>query len=171
MEKLPKPKIYEEDGFTLIELLIVIVIVGIMAGILVSVINVREHQAMARDSKRVNDILAIQIALTSSIADSKILLTDTSACVDCNSVGGSDDLDGTGWIKFNDIGGRGLRDYIPVLPIDPLNEGTNRFYYYSDGFYFEINTPLESDKYAENMQRDGGNDDNMYERGTDLNLN
>lgn len=40
---------YGERGFTLIELLIVIVIIGILAGILISVINPAKQQLKARD--------------------------------------------------------------------------------------------------------------------------
>jgi hypothetical protein len=45
------------------------------------------------------------------------------------------------------------------------------FSYYSDGEAFELNAVLESEKYMDYMLSDGGNDDNVYERGFDLTLN
>lgn len=51
----------KKDGFTLIELLIVILIVGILAG--VGVASYSTTQKRARDAKRKEDIKAIQIAL------------------------------------------------------------------------------------------------------------
>ena len=41
---------YNQKGFTLIELLIVIVIIGILAGVLIAVINPAQQQSRARDA-------------------------------------------------------------------------------------------------------------------------
>lgn len=41
---------YREKGFTLIELLIVIVIIGILAGVVIAVMNPAEQQRRARES-------------------------------------------------------------------------------------------------------------------------
>ena len=43
-------KIYSEKGFTLIELLIVIVIIGILAGVLIALIDPAQQQNRARDA-------------------------------------------------------------------------------------------------------------------------
>lgn len=158
------------QGFTLIELLIVIVVIGILAGVLVSIINVGEYQAQARDARRMNDFLSVQTAIIDSIAGQGISLTDTSACADCTSTTGTDAIDGTGWVKFNNLSGRGLIDIISVLPEDPINDATYFFSYYSDGFDFEINMVFESDRYQINAEKDGGNDDTVYERGFNLSL-
>jgi prepilin-type N-terminal cleavage/methylation domain-containing protein len=161
----------KQAGFTLIELLIVIVVIGILAGILVMIIDVQEYQAQARDARRMNDILSVQTALIDSLASQEISLTDTSGCVDCTSHTGSDDIHGNGWVKFNDISGRGLIDIIQNLPVDPINDDTYHFEYYSDGIDFELNMIFESDGYQENATKDGGNDDTVYERGFNLYLN
>ncbi|OGC46472.1 hypothetical protein A2V49_04320 [candidate division WWE3 bacterium RBG_19FT_COMBO_34_6] len=159
-----------KKGFTLIELLIVITVIGILAGILVMIINPREYQAQARDARRLNDILSVQTAIIDSLANGVISLTDTAGCADCSSNIGTEEIDGSGWVKFNNIKGRGLIDVISVLPIDPINNNTYYFSYYSDGNDFELNAVLESTRYQTNAQRDGGNDNDIYERGFNLNL-
>ena len=161
----------KEKGFTLIELLIVIAVIGILAGVLVSVIDVREYQRQARDARRMNDILSVQTAIIDSLATSSIQLTDTSGCTDCDSINGSTDIYGNGWVKFNDLKGRGLIDVISTLPSDPVNEAPFEFTYYSDGVDFELNMVFESNRYQINATQDGGNDDAVYERGFNLNLN
>jgi len=165
------PKLKSGSGFTLIELLIVIVVIGILAGILVMIIDVQEYQAQARDARRMNDILSVQTALVDSMATQGISLVDTAGCVDCDSVNGTNAIDGTGWVKFNDIRGRGLIDVISVLPTDAINDASYHFEYYSDGLDFEINAFFESDRYQINAVQDGGNDDTVYERGFNLSLN
>jgi len=165
------PKLDSQRGFTLIELLIVIVVIGILAGILVTIIDVQEYQAQARDARRMNDMLSVQTALINSLAAQGISLVDTAGCADCDSINGTDAIDGTGWVKFNDIKGRGLIDVISVLPTDAINDASYHFEYYSDGLDFELNMFFESDRYEINAQRDGGNDDTVYERGFNLTLN
>lgn len=169
---LPKKTVTDfSGGFTLIELLVVVAVIGILAGILVAVLDPSEYLAQTRDSKRLNDVLLLQTTITNAITNGHIALVDTSSCLDCNSVDGSLDVDGTGWVKFTNNSGRGLRDFIQALPKDPTNSNSLKYEYYSDGELFELNTALESQKYAENAQIDGGNDPNTYERGTDLELN
>lgn len=50
-------------GFTLVELLIVIAVLGVLAGITYTVINVPAQQGRARDADRKNDLRTIQTAL------------------------------------------------------------------------------------------------------------
>lgn len=158
------------DAFTLIELLIVIGIIGILSGILVMILDVSEYQAQARDARRLNDILSVQASLTNAIANNDIRLTDTTTCIDCNSLTGTLAVDGTGWVKFQNLNGNGLTGFIQALPEDPTNSGDQVFYYYSNGQKYELNVVLESDRYQEMAQKDGGNDDTIYERGFKLDL-
>jgi type IV pilus assembly protein PilA len=160
----------KQAGFTLIELLIVIAIIGILAGIVVSIINVQEYQKQARDARRMNDMLSIQTAIIDSVANKTIVLTDTMACTECTSTNGTNAIDGSGWVKFNNTTGRGLIDIISVLPTDPINDGTYYFSYFSNGNDFELNMTFESERYQINAEQDGGNDPNVYERGFNLNL-
>jgi prepilin-type N-terminal cleavage/methylation domain-containing protein len=159
-----------KSGFTIIELLIVITIIGILTAILVPILNVQEYLKQSRDARRVNDILTIQTALSAALADGTIRLTDTTGCTTCNSIDGTTSVDGTGWVPFTEISGRGMREYLSVLPKDPVNQGSLKFDYYSDGIRFELNAKLESEKYQIYMIEDGGNEDELYERGWDLEL-
>ena len=67
---------------------------------------------------------------------------------------------------------------ISALPIDPINQtSTGNYYTYVTGGSWELNTRLESNKYAYNPDNsqtisriDGGNNDYLYEIGTNLNL-
>ncbi len=167
---IPKTSKTSEKGFTLIELLIVIVVVGILAALVVSIVDVKEYQAQARDARRLSNVLSVQTALVDSIATQGITLVDTSGCPDCDSVNGTNAIDGTGWVKFNNLSGRGLIDIISVLPTDSINDANFHFEYYSDGLDYEINAYLESDRYQINAVQDGGNDDSVYERGFNLSL-
>jgi len=159
-----------KKGFTLIELLIVIVVIGILAGILVPIINVSEHLKETRDARRVRDILNLQTAIIAAITSNEIILSNTSSCATCNSIDGTIAVDGSGWTAFNNTSGQGLINYIQNLPKDPTNEDELRFSYYSDGQKFELNAVLESNKYAQYAADDGGNDETVYERGWDLTL-
>ena len=53
----------KQKGFTLIEMILVTVIIGILAGVVITVINVPRTQARARDSRRIGDLKRIQTAL------------------------------------------------------------------------------------------------------------
>lgn len=167
---MPKVQKQIHAGFTLIELLIVIAVIGVLAGVLVSIINVSEYQKQARDARRMNDILSVQTAIINSIANGNISLVDTSTCLDCSSNTGSAEINGTGWVKFSDLRSRGLIDVISNLPEDPINNDMYNFSYYSDGTDFELNMVFESERYMINAQKDGGNDDTVYERGFNLSL-
>jgi len=162
-----------EIGFTLIELVIVSVVIAILAGILIPIINVPEQLRMSRDSKRVSDMLKLHTSIANAVAGGYIQLTDTitTACGTCDSLNGTTAVDGTGWIQFASINGNDLRAFFPRLPVDPTNLGNYVFSYYSDGTYFELNCVLESQKYIPDMANDGGDNNDIYERGSDLGLN
>jgi prepilin-type N-terminal cleavage/methylation domain-containing protein len=53
----------KNKGFTLIELLIAIVVIGVLAGILLSVLNADRIRGTARDAQRASDLGRIQAAL------------------------------------------------------------------------------------------------------------
>lgn len=160
-----------QKGFTLIELLVVVAIIGLLAGVVVALLNPAEYLKQARDARRVSDLLNIQTAISTALTNNSIELTTTADCNTCDSLSGTFAVDGTGWIKFTDVTGDGLSGFLPTLPRDPLNETGYVFSYYSDGEDFELNAVMESEKYLEFMSQDGGNDNTVYERGFNLTLN
>jgi len=68
------------------------------------------------------------------------------------------------------LSGSGIGEYVTSLPLDPVNEDPHVLSYMSDGFDFELNVKLESQKYTANMVKDGGDDLTSYEKGTNLKL-
>lgn len=52
-----------KNGFTLVEMVLVTVIIGIVAGIVINIIDIPRVQARSRDSKRIGDMKRIQTAL------------------------------------------------------------------------------------------------------------
>ncbi len=168
--KLPKSKSTKYSGFTLIEILLVTIIIGILAGVMIGVINYDEFLGASRDSRRLANMNNLQTAMIGAIARNKILLTDTAGCASCDSISGTTAVDGTGWIQFDNISGNGLSDYVQALPLDPQNSGNLMFSYASDGTDFELNVVLESDRYGNLAGTDGGNDDTVYEKGWNLEL-
>ena len=59
----------ENKGFTLIELMLVVLIMGILAGAMLGIINIRGIQAKSRDARRIGDTKKIQTALELYFAD------------------------------------------------------------------------------------------------------
>lgn len=59
----------KQKGFTLVEMILVTVIIGILASIVIGVINIPRVQARSRDSKRISDLKLIQNALELYFAD------------------------------------------------------------------------------------------------------
>lgn len=88
--------------------------------------------------------------------------------------------DGTGWIKINLsslVGGSPISN----LPVDPTNTITDlanvtstdqvyRFACDKNDNTFEINARLESSSFANKLSQDGGNNSNLFESGTKLNI-
>ena len=161
-----------QKGFTLIELLIVIAIIGVLAGAVLLVINPAQLLAEGRDSQRLQDLDAVNKALTLALADGEISLTDTTGvCATCTSVAATprQEVDGTnGWVKFTLVGTTGLGKFISTLPTDP---STNTYSFAADGTNYELNAVLESPDNATKMSVDGGDNDAIYEVGTDPDLN
>lgn len=97
-------------GFTLIELLIVVALIGILSGLVLSIINPRGFKAKARDGQRVADLKKIQTGLELYFADYRVY-----------PVSG-------GWLRVvgSDVLSNALSpEYINVVPVDPLQTGTS----------------------------------------------
>jgi prepilin-type N-terminal cleavage/methylation domain-containing protein len=79
---------------------------------------------------------------------------------------------GTGWIPIN-FASYSAGSVISKLPVDPINTtSTNLYYTYeTDGIGgFKVAAFFESQKYASQMASDGGNDPELYEKGSNLAL-
>lgn len=160
-------------GFTLVELLVVIAIIGILAAVVVLIINPLELTRRSRDAARLTDLANLQQAInvavqeaTGSAAD--ILCYGTAAPCTANSETGGRASNGTGWVKVNLSAQKSVS--VPTLPVDPTNAGEYVYTYYSDGNGWEINTVLESIQQSVRMANDGGDDNSRYEVGSDLTL-
>lgn len=165
-----------KKGFTLIELLVVIAIVAILSTIAIAILNPVEIQRKARDAIRLTDLSSLAQAI--NIANQEAMLSGTTnLCyqIEAPCQGTSYPLEadtlknnGNGWVKANFILRKGAK--LSFLPSDPINNQDNNFFYFSNGEDWEINTHLESDKFKDLMKNDGGDNPNLYETGTDLNL-
>ncbi|OGC68695.1 hypothetical protein A2415_01945 [candidate division WWE3 bacterium RIFOXYC1_FULL_39_7] len=93
------------NGFTLIELLLVVILIGVLSGIVLSVINVSGIRARARDTQRSGDLKRIQTALELYFADMRGYPHNSS-----------------GWSRTPGALATPLQgSYIQVIPIDPRN--------------------------------------------------
>lgn len=187
-------------GFTLLELVIVIGILAVLGAVSVLVLNPAQLFAQARDTTRIEDMSVLRnaIAMYLSTVSSADLDNAQDCSVNCfthstsvapaalcggRHVGATlqvaaRTVAGAGWIPvgFDDVpGGPALS----VLPIDPTADATY-FYSYAcnnTSKTFELNANMESTRYAaggsddkETNTKDGGNNDAVYEIGTDSGL-
>lgn len=117
-----------QRGFTLIEIMLVVVIIGILSGLMLSMINVPRIQAKARDSRRIGDLKKIQTALELYFADYRGY-PEAEGWVDVTSTSFSNTLTTGG--------------YINTVPRDPKEgksgpegvvcfSGTHGYYYISN---------------------------------------
>jgi prepilin-type N-terminal cleavage/methylation domain-containing protein len=184
-----------KKGFTLVELLIVIGILAILTAAIVVVLNPAELLRQARDSQRMSDLDSVRSAITlylTSAASPDLNFASTGEIVNCmvatktspfsisgHGCGGSEAaatsraIDGTGWISVSFEGVTGGSP-LSILPQDPTNDASHFYAYAANDTtnVFEIDTVLESTKYAGKMasSSDGGNNENFYEVGTSLTL-
>lgn len=116
-----------KNGFTLVEMVLVTVIIGIVAGIVINIINIPRVQARSRDSKRIGDLKRIQTALELYFADNRVYPPVATF----------------GFVQTV-LAGYILPNYMDQIPLDPLNDkvvkntttmqcrenGTRHGYYY-----------------------------------------
>ena len=164
----------DESSLTLLELLIVMGLIGFIAASTVAVLNPMQMLAQARDSKRMQDLKAIESAVNAVTAlDPAVFLGNVSTVYtslpdDASSTCGSWGLpplpsgwtyhcvsastlqksDGTGWIPVN-FSATGVVSLSP-LPIDPINASSSGEYYtYVPRLSsYELAASLESQKYG-----------------------
>lgn len=117
-----RQKTKAQKGFTIIELLVVIVVIGILSGVLVSVVNSSEVRAKARDSQRKTDLEKIKTALELYLADNRNYPVSSIS-------------NPGGWERVNDGDSNLTRElgttstgtpvYLEPVPEDPAQSGNN----------------------------------------------
>ncbi|MEK7195538.1 MAG: type II secretion system protein, partial [Patescibacteria group bacterium] len=79
-------------------------------------------------------------------------------------------VDGGGWVPvdFTTKGELGLKSTISSIPVDPINTFASGLYYtYVCGSY-EFTAAMESNKYKQSAQNEGGDSPDLFEVGTDF---
>lgn len=175
MRKTALGRVLTNKGFTLVELLVVIAIIAILAAVVVLIINPLELTRRGRDAARLTDLANLQSAINVAVQESTgsgviSVLCKGNTSYPCNgsSQTGTRSSDGTGWIKADLSTQKSVS--VPTLPVDPVNSTIYHYTYCADKDAWEIDTTLESDQQKNKMKNDGGNDDNLYEVGSNLTL-
>ncbi|OGK14120.1 hypothetical protein A3H80_04665 [Candidatus Roizmanbacteria bacterium RIFCSPLOWO2_02_FULL_37_19] len=176
-------------GFTLIELLVVVAIIAILALLILLALNPVEMQRRSRDSERLSDLGTLRKAIDLTLADGGTLPGTTGTPFSRNT--GAASLDVTD--DVNNLVGMDIGKYLSVIPQDPQHEagdattiqttngvcpsGTasiqkqNMVYTFtSDGDVYVLTATLESTDNCKIPSEDGGDDDDLYELGTDPGL-
>ena len=179
----------DPKSFTLIELLIVIGILAILVAAVVVTLNPAQLLAQARDSKRQQDLSALNQALNTITALDQSLFMGTSSIVytslpdstttcanwnlpslpsgwqyHCAPTSTLQNTDGTGWIPVN-FKTTGVVS-LSSLPIDPINTSSTGLYYtYVMGGSFQLASHFESAKYQATEGSDA-----MYTVGSNTTL-
>ena len=149
-----------KQSFTLVELMIVIAILAILSAIVIFALNPSRLFDNFRDTRRVSDINTLSKAINfietwntngisyGSTTTVYISLPDTSSTCStyslptlptgytysCKTTANYRKVDGTGWIPI-DFSINTNNSYLSVLPIDPVNDTTYFYTYYSGGSY------------------------------------
>lgn len=105
-------KIRKKTGFTLIELLVVVLLIGILSGVILSVVNVSGIRAKARDNNRKSDLKKVQTALELYFLDNRKYPTTGN----------------TSFIKTSALNSYGLTtNYLSPIPSDPTYSGLTAY--------------------------------------------
>ncbi len=163
------------SGFTLVELLVVIAIIAILAAVVVLIINPLELTRRGRDAARLADLANLQNAINVAVQESSgsgavAVLCKVAGAYPCSgsSNTGTRVSDGTGWVKTDLSTQKSVS--VPTLSVDPINDSAHHYTYCAANDSWEIDTVLESSQQSGKMLNDGGNDNNVYEVGSNLSL-
>ncbi len=162
------------QGFTLVELLVVIAIIAILAAVVVLVINPIEVSRRGRDAARLSELSnlqnAVNIAVQEATNSGVVAVLCKNLTYPCfgSSHTGTRSSDGSGWVKADISVQKSVS--MATLPVDQINSPAFHFTYCANNDAWEVNTALESDAQKGKMAQDGGNDPNLYEIGSNLQL-
>jgi len=154
-----------QKGFTFVELMVIVVIVGLVASLISIYIRPLDQMKKSRDNKRLSDTSLLDRVINEYLLDNKIYPDQVDILRKSNVLpSGSLDFSNSnpGWIYEN------LSKYTERLPIDPLNDDIYFYSYIHNETGYEINVKLEY--LTDEMAKDGGNSDDFYEIGNNLNL-
>lgn len=183
-----------KKGFTLIELLVVIAILAVLMSVIVVTLNPAEMLKKTRDTKRIADLDALRTAINLYITDASSIsmgtstycyasqtgVATTSLSTTCTTLSASTNqsVNGTGWIPIN-FTSISSGSPLSSLPLDPKNDAANVLVYFyrpnTASTTYELLCNMESTYYANGgsgdvESKDGGDDANYYEVGSDLTL-
>lgn len=148
-----------KKGFTLIELLVVVAIIGMLSSVVLSSLNTA--RANARDARRQADLRQIQTALelyynvnNSYPGEVACDTSKGSGTGNCAAYTGDD------WDESSQIHSALVPDYIPDLPVDPLNTG---------GWYYNYEPQVGGRDYCVGAALEGGGRFRVREGGNTVN--
>lgn len=159
-------KLNNNSGITIVEVLLTMTVISLVIGSLLYFFDPVNAIKSSRDQKRLSDLQTLDRAINEYFFDNR-RYPGTSAVVYVSNVlptGSTSPFQNAsgGWIGVN------LSKYFVKMPVDPLNENPNFYYYTYSTTSYELNAVLENS--PELMTGDGGNDINRYELGNNLSL-
>lgn len=134
-----------QSGFTLIELLVVIAIIGTLASIVLASLNVARENA--RDARRMSDITQISRALELYWLEYGEYPSKTWCDLSLGSQNSSCLASEGDWSETSHIHAALVPDYIPDLPIDPIN---------NDPYYYVYEPVVPGDDYCLRARLENG---------------
>jgi len=153
------PNFKNRSGFTLVELIISVGIIMVLATSALLYSNIAQDKSKSRDLVRFSDLAYLESAISQYIMVEKTCPDNSSQLRVSDTVPSGSAF---GWLVED------LTDYIPKLPVDPLNNATYIYSYFCSGIDYEINANLEH--YTDKESSDGGNNLDVFETGTNLTL-
>ena len=114
----------ENQGFTLVEIVIVIAIIGILAAVTVVALKPQEIFANGRNSRRTNDVAALNSAIGQWLAREGLQETDPYSTLGLTASGVSALTPGDGSISGEGVAASTVSEpedegYLQNIPIDP----------------------------------------------------
>lgn len=150
-------------GFTLVEISVAIALLAVLFIVIVLIINPTEYKQKSLDTKRVLHISKLYEAITEHKLKNGVYPGDKNKLY-VSTVSHSTSLTNPsyGWIEAD------LSEFLQIQPIDPVNTEPHVYKYIHTETDFELNAVLQNNINA--MVNDKGNNNLIFEMGTDLEL-